>query len=72
MVEVVVVFKKNKNQDQNSLVFRIQPNEGIVLRVVAKKPGLKMECQNIDLQFCYQNRADKIIDPYVKLLTEVF
>jgi glucose-6-phosphate 1-dehydrogenase len=71
VVEVTVVFKENIDKSHNQLVFRIQPNEGIVLRVVAKKPGLKMECQNIDLQFCYQQSFEKIVDPYVKLLTEV-
>jgi len=38
---------------QNSLVIRIQPDEGIRLRLEAKRPGPKMHLAPVDMDFTY-------------------
>jgi len=40
--------------DPNSLVIRIQPNEGISVTFGAKRPGFEMQTTTVDMDFCYQ------------------
>jgi glucose-6-phosphate 1-dehydrogenase len=56
MTEISVVFKDRtrRNIAANILTIRIQPNEGISIRLQAKKPGFKEELQNVNMDFCYQ------------------
>jgi glucose-6-phosphate 1-dehydrogenase len=42
----------------NVLIFRIQPDEGIELRLLAKKPGFDTELQSVKLNFSYQQEFD--------------
>ena len=39
----------------NRLVIHIQPDEGILLRFQAKRPGPKMRLGPVDMRFTYQN-----------------
>jgi glucose-6-phosphate 1-dehydrogenase len=58
----------------NVLIYRIQPNEGIVLRILTKKPGYKVELEEEYMQFCYKldPHEHTIPDPYEKLILDVF
>jgi glucose-6-phosphate 1-dehydrogenase len=40
--------------DPNSIVLRIQPNEGISVTFGAKRPGFEMHTTTVDMDFCYQ------------------
>jgi glucose-6-phosphate 1-dehydrogenase len=40
--------------DPNSIVLRIQPNEGISVTFGAKRPGFEMQTTTVDMDFCYQ------------------
>ncbi len=61
--EVAVIFRHPPHQvfedlsveeaRQNVLVIRIQPDEGISLSFEAKRPGLKMNLQNVKMDFRY-------------------
>lgn len=42
----------------NTITLQIQPNEGIGIRLVAKKPGLTADFQPVDMEFCYKNTFD--------------
>jgi glucose-6-phosphate 1-dehydrogenase len=42
----------------NVLVFRIQPNEGIDLAFMAKRPGFSMELQSVRMDFGYRESFD--------------
>jgi glucose-6-phosphate 1-dehydrogenase len=79
--EIAVVFKLSTNQlfkdqqaamEPNVLFFRIQPNEGIVMRILTKKPGHGVELEPTYMQFCY--RQDPTFhtfpDPYEKLISD--
>jgi glucose-6-phosphate 1-dehydrogenase len=62
--EVVIQFKPVPHQSfpassisnwgPNRLVLRIQPEEGILLRFQAKRPGLKVRLSPVDMRFTYR------------------
>lgn len=58
--EISVVFKDrtDHNLQENILVIRIQPNEGISLGLVAKKPGFDTQLQPVNMEFCYAGTFD--------------
>jgi glucose-6-phosphate 1-dehydrogenase len=77
--EVSVVFKNNpgnlisptqKNDSPNVLIYRIAPNEGIVLRFLTKIPGPDLKLENEYMQFCYRNMGKMLPDPYLRLLLD--
>lgn len=76
LTEISIVFKEPKNdmfagmkQMPDRLMLRIQPNEGIVLYMSAKKPGLTLGLESISLDFCYRNQFHMdLIEAYEKLI----
>lgn len=81
VTEISIVFKNPPNRlfhgltsgdEPNVLIYRIQPNEGIVLKIVTKKPGHKLELEDEYMQFCYklEPHSHYIPDPYERLLTD--
>jgi glucose-6-phosphate 1-dehydrogenase len=61
-----------ENWQPNRLVIRIQPEEGITLRIQAKQPGTRMLLSPVDMNFCYRD-AFKSAAPeaYETLLLDV-
>lgn len=53
----------------NVLIFRIQPNEGIVLKMMTKKPGHELLLEESYMQYCYPHDAD-LPDAYERLLVD--
>lgn len=53
--EISVIFGKpvDDSDDKNKLVFRIQPSEGITLRLQTKRPGIKNITDSADMDFDY-------------------
>ncbi|MBI3103719.1 glucose-6-phosphate dehydrogenase [Candidatus Daviesbacteria bacterium] len=81
VTEITIVFKNPQNRlmksvkspdEPNVLIYRIQPNEGIVLKIVTKTPGHQVDVEPSYMQFCY--KADPhthyIPDPYERLLID--
>lgn len=58
--EIVIAFKdrSRRNLAENQLIIRIQPNEGISLKLLAKKPGFGAELQPVQMEFCYSGTFD--------------
>lgn len=80
VTEISIVFKKQtlrlfsnmeNSQSPNILIYRIQPNEGIVLRFLTKTPGDTMKLKNDYLQFCYRQSGKLLPDPYLRLILDV-
>ncbi len=82
VTEIVIIFKTPNNRlfkhldcgmEPNILVYRIYPNEGIVLEILTKKPGHKIEVEKQNMQFCYhQHPAQHAYpDPYERLILDV-
>lgn len=81
VTEVCIVFKTTQNRlfqhlhlgaEPNVLIYRIQPNEGIVLKLVTKKPGHNIELDQTHMQFCYRvdPKFHTLPDPYERLLMD--
>ena len=54
----------------NVLTLRIQPDEGISLRMSVKEPGLTMRLQPVRMEFCYRNAFGENPDAYERLLLD--
>jgi glucose-6-phosphate 1-dehydrogenase len=55
----------------NALVFRLQPDEGIVLRMNAKMPGLTTNVQRMVMRAPYAREGDNVPEAYETLLQDV-
>lgn len=57
----------------NVLTIRIQPDEGISIRMIAKKPGTKLALETVDMEFTYEEAFQtKGIEAYEKILLDIF
>ncbi len=81
VTEISLVFKIPENRlfkdkelgmEPNALIYRIQPNEGIVLKFLAKKPGHEIKLDPTFMQFCYKQdpHFQEIPDAYERLLMD--
>ena len=78
--EVVIHFKPNHHHlfsqkrladNQNILVFRIQPNEGILLKFGLKVPGAGFKVERVNMDFLYEDMADSYLpEAYERLLLD--
>lgn len=56
---------------ENTLVIRIQPDEGVALRILCKQPGLALSMQPVKLDFHYSNSFGKASpEAYERLLLD--
>lgn len=70
IAEISLVFKNDIGAVPNVLIYRIQPNEGIVLEMAMKKPGFEMERHQKTMQFCYSSSDEKLVDAYERLIID--
>ncbi|RJQ36284.1 glucose-6-phosphate dehydrogenase [Candidatus Microgenomates bacterium] len=57
----------------NVLTIKIQPDEGIGLRIIAKKPGAKLKLGTVNMNFSYQEGfEERSADAYERLLLDIF
>lgn len=55
----------------NTLIFRIQPDEGIFLQVSAKRPSMQLAVESVNMDFSYSGRWDKELpEAYERLLLD--
>ena len=55
----------------NALVFRLQPDGGVVLRLNAKKPGLTTDNEELVMRAPYADDASEVADAYEVLMHDV-
>jgi len=63
LTQVDIVFKgdgeaTDKNHTENVFTFRLQPHEGIAMRMLIKKPGLDTSTKPVTLDYCYHDSED--------------
>lgn len=57
----------------NVLTIRIQPDEGISIRMIAKKPGTRLALETVNMDFTYEEAfMTKGVEAYEKLLLDIF
>src|SRR5260221_1343138 len=82
VVEVSLVFKQTCHilfkeigcpEEGNILTIRIQPDEGISIKMIAKTPGSALALSTVNMHFSYQEEFGKQgIDAYEKVLLDIF
>ena len=81
VTEISIVFKNPVHRllrdpecgdEPNVLIYRIQPNEGIVLKILTKVPGYEARLQPEYMQYCYRidPHTHYVPDPYERLLVD--
>ncbi|PKL39462.1 MAG: glucose-6-phosphate dehydrogenase [Candidatus Riflebacteria bacterium HGW-Riflebacteria-1] len=80
ITEIVVSFKPlpysifkdfNGKIEANRLHIRIQPHEGIILKVNSKPPGMELQVSDVGMRFSYDNEfGDYRPDAYERLLLD--
>ena len=73
VTEVNIVFKDrmHKNIAANCLTIRIQPDEGIGIKLVAKAPGFRDQFQDVLMNFSYKDSfKDDSPDAYERVLID--
>ena len=82
VTEISIVFKTPQNRlfkdfekgmEPNVLVYRLAPNEGIVMKILTKKPGgEEIELESEYMQYCYRvdPNSHAYPDPYDKLISD--
>jgi glucose-6-phosphate 1-dehydrogenase len=50
---ITITFAANGTDQANKLVFRIQPNEGIAVELIVKRPGFHAKTEIVDMDFSY-------------------
>lgn len=55
---IQITFCPGNNEPTNSLTFNIQPDEGITIELLAKKPGYTRQLQSVPMKFNYQQNFD--------------
>ena len=77
--EIIIIYKNlqsglfaKANPDNNMMVIRVQPYEGITLQFNAKVPGNKVIIDNVDMDFCHECKfGPNSPEAYERLLYDV-
>lgn len=76
--EITIVFKNSSKrvlshlpggESPNVLTYRLQPNEGIVLKMLTKVPGHELKVEESYMQYCYPTDKD-LPDAYERLIID--
>lgn len=67
--EVRVHFRRQNDSQSNYLLFRIQPDEGITIDLVTKKPGYDREVEHQKLSYMYPT-DERLPDAYEQVLVD--
>lgn len=63
------LFKESQNNSDNQLILRIQPDEGILLKIGMKEPGKGFKVHNVNMDFHYNEIANvHIPEAYERLI----
>jgi glucose-6-phosphate 1-dehydrogenase len=62
--EIALKFSEDSpGTASNTLLFRLQPNEGIAIDVTVKKPGFGLETERVVMDYSYDHTSGKDIHP---------
>lgn len=61
--EIIITFKSKHITGINKLTFRIQPNDGIDIELLVKKPGFEQSLETAKMNFSYHDSFDKLVHP---------
>ena len=65
------LFSDRMPETPNTIIFMIQPEEGIILSMSSKEPGGELKLTNTNMTFCYSDSFDsEIPEAYQRLLLD--
>ncbi len=72
LTEIVIVYKTEHDHPSNNLTFRIQPDEGVILDLLVKQPGLKNQLDHTKLDYYYKTSFTDAqhIDAYERVIID--
>lgn len=79
LTEITVTFRRSQGTvfsnlfcelRSNTLKIRLQPDEGVKMRMLIKKPGFKMQLSDVYLDYKYSDTFDNLPDAYERLLLD--
>lgn len=68
--EIRIHYKKDAAGDENVLTLRLQPNEGVSLTLLAKRPGYTSATRTRVLDFAYAHEDSVLAEAYEKVLVD--
>ena len=68
--EIRITYRQEEAHEANQLVLRIQPNEGVSIYLLAKRPGYERELQDVTLDFSYHNHFAGLPDAYERVFVD--
>lgn len=69
LTEIVVEFKKTREEQANKLIFRIQPFEGVEIELHTKRPGYERVMETRSLAFSYPEDLE-LPDAYEQVIVD--
>ncbi len=69
--EIHIYYKKDRDMEENELILRLQPREGVFMSVWSKRPGYEGEIEKKMLDFTYADHYPTLPDAYEKVLVDV-
>ncbi len=78
--EIKITFKRSKGTvfsnlfcelRSNELVIRLQPDEGVKMKMLIKEPGFEMRLADVFLDYSYSDTFKNLPDAYERLLLDV-
>lgn len=67
-----LLFGEKCGNEQNVLSIRVQPEEGITLRLIVKRPGFGLELKGAPMEFSYSRAfGEELIDSYERVFVDV-
>jgi glucose-6-phosphate 1-dehydrogenase len=70
LTQIRVHFKKSDDSEENMLILRIQPREGIELNLWIKQPGYERKLQKLPLAFTYGQHFERLPEAYEQVLID--
>lgn len=68
--EVRVYYKQQGENDPNIVTLRVQPEEGIEIKMWAKRPGYSHEVEQLPLHFTYRDHYTSLPEAYERVLVD--
>lgn len=69
--EVRIFYTKEHAEEADELILRVQPNEGVTMKLWAKRPGYENTCEERSLEFTYSDHYATVPDAYEQVLVDV-
>lgn len=68
--EIRIFYRRETAEEANQLVFRIQPEEGILVQLWSKKPGYDHQIEQVRLKFAYEENYNHLVDAYEQVIID--